>query len=448
MKVRQIYSATVVIEHQGIKILCDPWFTEGIYHGSWFHYPPLRFSPQDFFDVDAIYLSHIHPDHVDVGALQQFPKTIPVYIHQYAEKYLLNLLTPLGFAQVREIPHKGEIRLGPDFQMEILAADNCDPRVCGRFFGCTFPGALTLTQQIDSLAVFRGGGRTVVNANDCPYPLAQSVCDYVKQKYGPIDFLMVGYSGAGEYPQCFDEEMGESLLLENAAKKRRQMLFQAVQYLQHLKPVFFMPFAGQYVLGGRFARRNRFRGVPELEELPAEFSRLFSGHDLSSQMVQLNSGEWFDVEQGTASASFTPPDPQERLRYIQEKLAPKLYDYETLFRVEQKVKADLTPRLLQAQSRMLKYQELCGYRSDWKVYLDAGEDQRYCVPYNGEPIRRVPPGTCEKPYVQIRLDYSLLKMILDRKAHWNNAIIGSHLTFSRKPERFDRAVYQILCYLC
>ncbi len=39
-------------------------------------------------------------------------------------------------------------------------------------------------------------------------------------------------------------------------------------------------------------------------------------------------------------------------------------------------------------------------------------------------------------------------MILERKAHWNNVIIGSHLTFARKPEAFDRAVYQVLCYLC
>lgn len=41
MKVTNIASATVVIEHNGTRVLCDPWLSEGIYYGSWFHYPPL-----------------------------------------------------------------------------------------------------------------------------------------------------------------------------------------------------------------------------------------------------------------------------------------------------------------------------------------------------------------------------------------------------------------------
>ena len=447
MKVQYIYSATVLVEHKGVKLLCDPWFTEGIYHGSWFHYPPLKFVPEDFFDVDGIYLSHIHPDHVDTQALGHFPKNIPVYIHEYAEKYLLKLLKKLGFQQVQEVPHKREVQLGPDFRMEILSADNCDPVVCGRFFGCTFPGSLTLTVQLDSLAVFWGGGKTAVNVNDCPYPLAQSVCSYVKEKYGAVDFLMAGYSGAGEFPQCFDEEMNEPLLLENAERKRRQMLSQAVRYLEHLQPSFFMPFAGLYVLGGKFGRRNRFRGMPEMEELSAEFSTLLSRHQLSSQMVLLNSGEWFDLDQGSPSAPFTPPNPKERARYVNDVLAGKQYDYEVEYRIADEKKVDLTARLLQAQRQMWQYQQLCGYKSDWKVYLDTAEEQLYCVPYDGRPVCKADRGTEQQPFVRIQMDYSLLNMILDRKAHWNNVVIGSHLTFARKPEQFDRAVYQVLCYL-
>ena len=32
MKVRYIYSASIEIETRDLKILCDPWFTDGIYH--------------------------------------------------------------------------------------------------------------------------------------------------------------------------------------------------------------------------------------------------------------------------------------------------------------------------------------------------------------------------------------------------------------------------------
>ena len=38
-----IYSACILIEIDNFKILCDPWFTEGIYGGSWFQYPKIKF---------------------------------------------------------------------------------------------------------------------------------------------------------------------------------------------------------------------------------------------------------------------------------------------------------------------------------------------------------------------------------------------------------------------
>ena len=41
MKLRYIYSACVLIETDTTKVLCDPWFTQGIYYGSWFQYPRL-----------------------------------------------------------------------------------------------------------------------------------------------------------------------------------------------------------------------------------------------------------------------------------------------------------------------------------------------------------------------------------------------------------------------
>ena len=45
-------------------------------------------------------------------------------------------------------------------------------------------------------------------------------------------------------------------------------------------------------------------------------------------------------------------------------------------------------------------------------------------------------------------DLKLLKKILmgPRYAHWNNAEIGSHIKFFRKPDFFDRKIYNAICY--
>src|SRR5690606_33992820 len=104
--------------------------------------------------------------------------------------------------------------------------------------------------QIGSLALFHADGQTIVNNNDCQYELAHGVCDYIVDKYGSIDFAMVGYSSATAYPQCF-----ESLSIEKKVSEklriRDQFLHKAVRYAKHLGALHFLPFAGQYVLGGK-----------------------------------------------------------------------------------------------------------------------------------------------------------------------------------------------------
>ena len=78
MRVKYINSATVIIESGGIKVLCDPWLLDGAYYGSWCHYPPLEINLEHYFNVDYIYISHIHPDHLHLETLKHFPKNIPI----------------------------------------------------------------------------------------------------------------------------------------------------------------------------------------------------------------------------------------------------------------------------------------------------------------------------------------------------------------------------------
>ena len=53
-----------------------------------------------------------------------------------------------------------------------------------------------------------------------------------------------------------------------------------------------------------------------------------------------------------------------------------------------------------------------------------------------------------KKYVQYETDIRLLKKLLmgPRYAHWNNAEIGSHLKFYRKPNIFERDLYNAVVY--
>jgi len=88
MKVSYLSSAAILVETEDASLLCDPWLVDGAFYGSWCHYPPLNDDPEEFNDVDAIYISHIHPDHSDPATLRRMDSDIPVVIHDYRWDYL------------------------------------------------------------------------------------------------------------------------------------------------------------------------------------------------------------------------------------------------------------------------------------------------------------------------------------------------------------------------
>ena len=47
MRLKLYRSATVGISSDGVKLLMDPWLTDGEYYGSWSHYP--------YFDIKKKY---------------------------------------------------------------------------------------------------------------------------------------------------------------------------------------------------------------------------------------------------------------------------------------------------------------------------------------------------------------------------------------------------------
>ena len=75
INVKYIYSDCIITSTPDLIILHDPWFTEGIYDGSWFHFPKIENPLESIGDVDFIYISHIHPDHYDSDFLKKYFQT-------------------------------------------------------------------------------------------------------------------------------------------------------------------------------------------------------------------------------------------------------------------------------------------------------------------------------------------------------------------------------------
>lgn len=414
MKFDFLRGACVIIEGAGKRVLCDPWLTDDIYYGSWAHYPP--FTEWDRIGhLDYIYVSHIHPDHFSPETMKRLPK-VPVLIHRFNSKFLKQNIENLGF-EVIELEHNKTHDLD-GLKITIFAADDCNPRVCGRFFGCD--SLLIGDTQIDSLAVFEADGQVYVNANDCPYQLSRhTLLPKIRLQYPEIDLLFVAYAGAGPYPQCFVMTDRQMRLAANL--KKSVFVEHAIQFAKDLRAKHTFPFAGDYVLAGRLSNLNPSRGVATLEEV-------YDAFDAVNVPVLRT-----DV-----------PDESRRQRYVEDKLAHRKFLYEQIPVPDDKT---LLVMAKEAFRRLESKRKELGFYSTTAVYLNLGAESMVRIPLHGGNISQQA-KIYDTRYVRMTVDPRLLGWILagPRLAHWNNAEIGSHITFERSPDVFERGIHHLMSF--
>lgn len=439
MNITYLKSASVIIEDNDVKILSDPWLVDGEYFGSWAHYPPCNFSPENFNDVDYIYISHIHPDHFSTKTLSKMNKNIPVIILKFQSEFLKKGIEQLGFT-VLELEHNKRTHLKDNLHINILAADNCNPELCLKFMGCGFAETNFKMTSIDTMCVIDNGSDTLVNTNDCPYELSKSSAREIKQQYNKIDMLLIGYGGAGPYPQCFKMKKKEKIL--EAKKKSQEFLTQGEQYINLFQPEFYMPFAGRYTLTGKKSSLNQYRGVPELEEAYDYFSNSKRINQKLHKCIILNSLSSFNISSGKSSDDYILTDLDVKEAYINNVLEKTKFDYES---EQTPTLIDLEKFLPKCYKRFESKRKQISFSSDSTILFSLPENSFAAVSCNGQGFNVFLNSEARKfsKFVRITVDPRLLKWLFlgPAYAHWSNAEIGSHVTYERNPNIFERGLY-------
>lgn len=113
MKITQIRNATIIVEYNNTKFLIDPWlmpkdympgFDAGI--NSHIRQPrvDLPFEIEKIVNVDAVIITHIHPDHWDEIAEKTLNKKIKIFVQSSIDK---EYIKSKGFENVEIISEAG-----------------------------------------------------------------------------------------------------------------------------------------------------------------------------------------------------------------------------------------------------------------------------------------------------------------------------------------------------
>lgn len=322
MKITWYTNACVRISSKsGANILCDPWVNPGAFLGSWFQWPPLpdNFESQLLSEpCNGIYITHLHPDHYDPKFLSKFTKLnpdVPVYIAEFAHGWLKRSVAAVvsSNTKVIEIPTLDKVEIEPGFSLKVFAADTCNPIACGTNIPCQSDPKL---RGIDSIGVFEEDGIRVVNANDA---MGVRLIPRIAANIGVSDLIMGHYGGASPYPQCFPEVIDKQGAGFKVVVEACKMLVSAADAINAQK---IMPFAGQYVLGGRLSHLNDSRATLPLDQAVNLIKTM-----TAREVISVMPGGSIDLSEGWQHESYSEPSNQIKNDYI-NKISTQVFPYE------------------------------------------------------------------------------------------------------------------------
>ncbi|PZC46142.1 MAG: UDP-MurNAc hydroxylase [Chloroflexi bacterium] len=402
IEVTYYYSACVGIRTPEASVLCDPWFTDGVFDGSWYQYPKLADPLGVIGSYDYVYISHIHPDHYDPIFLRMYLASHPsarIIIGDFPLNFLSNRM------QADHIPH-----------------EVCEKISIGETIVRIIPNQYP--SGIDSALVVKRGEQSVANMNDNLYN--EDHLEKVRGVCGAPTIALTGYTGAGPYPQTFYSDP-ETLAIK-AAEKREEFFQRYLRMQSALKPQVTVPFAGQYILGGRLHVLNKFRGVSDAVEV--------TGFDPTAVVLQGGGQGSIATNSLRPTAERTTPFDLAAMESYAASLADRPMLYDTYF-------GDMPLQTIPFRRLLPKAYENASRRSA------CSEDSYICIKLGGEwVVANVREGSAQclftsdvssfQPRWEIEIDPRYLYGLVTGLFHWNNASIGSHFTSSRTPDIFNR----------
>jgi UDP-MurNAc hydroxylase len=393
----------------GTKLLCDPWLIDGVFEGSWCHCPPIKTRPADVAHVDAIYLSHIHPDHFDERFFP-FDASIPIITLDNQYNFLPRKLESLGFHNLILI-RDGEHAVFREFKLQCFAP----------FAKDAFHDA-AIGNIIDSALVVECDELRALNANDNTPTVeaAQRI-----REDGPVDFAMLNYNAAGPYPSCFNNLSDDEKAREHRRILRRNF-DHVLKVIAYLQPSCVLPFAGAYAIGGKESHKNRYLGTTTWDEC-AEFLRTNLPATTNTRIITLRENDVLNIRTCTANRPYVPINIAETQSYLEGSLSHLPYPYESDIHPDPQV---LLNDVQEAAVRMRERWVRFGIQPKTAVFISTPSGEQ-CI-YKGATPRKE--GDCR---LICSMDSRLLRRILDRTAHWNNAEIGCHINFHRDPNVFE-----------
>lgn len=299
MNITHLSNSFISLSSKGAGLVCDPWSGKAN-GGGWQSFPEFTADAlrQHLAGVQYVYLSHLHDDHFHPDTLRACGLLDREFvIKRFQAPVMRERLRRMGVERIHELEPFECRRFGP-FELSII------PQMSSTSSGLEDD----VSYDLDTSIAIKADERVFFNQVDNPLSLEdlKAVHRHVTQHLGPIDVACAMCGAASEYPHLF---MG----IDRQAEKRRvveRSLVDLVAWLELLKPRYFFPAGGTYLIPGWMSQFNDGIAQPDFNQI----ERALEGASLPLQALWLEGGGLINLEGGGPARSGVALEPIDTLR--------------------------------------------------------------------------------------------------------------------------------------
>ncbi len=430
MKITHLGASTIIVEHKKKRILFDPWLDDGIVYGAWYRWPPAKIKPEQVGRLDYIIISHIHEDHCSAGTLKHLDKNAEVIIMDRKPNFVKKFLdyNKFNFKKVHLIKPYEIKNIFSDLFVSFVEADE------ENFF----------SYLIDSGIVLKTNDKVLYNSNDC-LPTDKAI-SFIKKNFKKVDLALLPYTGVSGYPNCYLNLSHEKKIKEakRISKERMELLKQTAY---KLKPKMIMPFADQFVIGGKNSHLNKYSPhPPSIKDVSDYFKK-----DKSLNFLLLNVMQSYDLikNKKNPNTSFKNYTNSDRNKFI-KKISKEKYDTDKITLNE----AISEERLLEyACQRFFNEKKRQRYKTNWKLLFnikDKDQSKKYLIDLENSKLEKLN-GSFNRidknNSITMHINKDVFIFLLLGHMSWNMADGALFILYDRVPNKFDPKLYAFINYL-
>jgi len=236
IKITYLCHACLLLEIDGIRIITDPWLVGPCWADNIWQYPPAQILPEEISDIDYIYISHGHEDHLHSETLKRIDPIVKskakIIVPDFGKPYFKKALIANGLTNIIFIQNESSISLSNDIKATIF---NCDAG-----------------DDDSSLLIETKEGNIFMQTDNL---MTSNLAKRIGSKYD-IDIAFVMTSRTGIFPGFYELEIDKLRMLADKKSKKSYEIVTSI--IKGLKPNYVLPYASDLCYLGELYYMNYF----------------------------------------------------------------------------------------------------------------------------------------------------------------------------------------------